>query len=352
MPVSVPRRLIAASVLVVSALGLSACAGSAGPGSSTSTDPSSLSGTTITVYNAQHEELTQEWADAFTKKTGVQVVLRNGSDSELGNQIVQEGAASPADVFLTENSPAMSLVESAGLLAPVDAATLANVPAQYRPASGDWTGIAARSTAMVYNPSLISADQLPTSIMDLQKPEWKGRWAASPTGADFQAIVSAVLQEKGEDATAAWLSAMKENVSPYKGNSTVMKAVNAGEIPLGVIYHYYWFIDQAKTKENSANTKLAYFAPQDPGAFVSVSGGGVLASSKNAAAAQEFLAFITGPDGQQVLRDGTSFEYAISSDVASNPALPPLSSLQPPAIDPSTLNSKKVTDLMTAAGLI
>ncbi|RKS93710.1 iron(III) transport system substrate-binding protein [Microbacterium sp. AG790] len=352
MPVSVPRRLAAASVLVIAALGLSACAGSTAPGASSSTDSSSLSGTSITVYNAQHEELTQAWADAFTKKTGIEVVLRNGSDSELGNQIVQEGSASPADVFLTENSPAMSLVENAGLLAPVDAATLANVPTQYRPASGDWTGIAARSTVMVYNPSLISSDQLPTSIMDLQKPEWKGRWAASPTGADFQAIVSAILQEKGEDATAAWLTAMKENASAYKGNSTVMKAVNAGEIPLGVIYHYYWFIDQAKTKENSANTKLAYFGPQDPGAFVSVSGGGVLASSKNAAAAQQFLAFITGPDGQQVLRDGTSFEYAIGSDVASNPALPPLSSLQPPAIDPSTLNSKKVTDLMTAAGLI
>ncbi|EIC07232.1 extracellular solute-binding protein family 1 [Microbacterium laevaniformans OR221] len=352
MPVSFPRRLAAASVLVIAALGLSACAGSTAPGASSSTDSSSLSGTSITVYNAQHEELTQAWADAFTKKTGIEVVLRNGSDSELGNQIVQEGSASPADGFLTENSPAMSLVENAGLLAPVDAATLANVPTQYRPASGDWTGIAARSTVMVYNPSLISSDQLPTSIMDLQKPEWKGRWAASPTGADFQAIVSAILQEKGEDATVAWLTAMKENASAYKGNSTVMKAVNAGEIPLGVIYHYYWFIDQAKTKENSANTKLAYFGPQDPGAFVSVSGGGVLASSKNAAAAQQFLAFITGPDGQQVLRDGTSFEYAIGSDVASNPALPPLSSLQPPAIDPSTLNSKKVTDLMTAAGLI
>lgn len=352
MPVSVPRRLAAASVLVIAALGLSACAGSTAPGASSSADSSSLSGTSITVYNAQHEELTQAWADAFTKKTGIEVVLRNGSDSELGNQIVQEGSASPADVFLTENSPAMSLVENAGLLAPVDAATLAHVPTQYRPASGEWTGIAARSTVMVYNPSLISSDQLPTSIMDLQKPEWKGRWAASPTGADFQAIVSAILQEKGEDATAAWLTAMKENASAYKGNSTVMKAVNAGEIPLGVIYHYYWFIDQAKTKENSANTKLASFGPQDPGAFVSVSGGGVLASSKNAAAAQQFLAFITGPDGQQVLRDGTSFEYAIGSDVASNPALPPLSSLQPPAIDPSTLNSKKVTDLMTAAGLI
>ena len=77
-----------------------------------------------------------------------------------------------------------------------------------------------------------------------------------------------------------------------------MKAVNAGEVPGGVIYHYYWFGDQAEHQENSKNAKLHYFGKQDPGAFVSVSGGGVLASSKNQAAAQAFLAFITGKAGQ------------------------------------------------------
>jgi iron(III) transport system substrate-binding protein len=113
--------------------------------------------------------------------------------------------------------------------------------------------------------------------MDLAQPQWKGRWAASPSGADFQAIVSAMLALKGEQATLAWLKAMKTNFVAYKGNSTVMKAVNAGQIDGGVIYHYYRFVDQAKTGENSKNTRLHYFKNQDPGAFVSISGGGVLA---------------------------------------------------------------------------
>ena len=65
----------------------------------------------ITVYNAQHASLTKAWAEAFTKETGIQVTLRQGSDVELANQIVQEGANSPADVFLTENSPGMALVD-------------------------------------------------------------------------------------------------------------------------------------------------------------------------------------------------------------------------------------------------
>ncbi|RAZ86626.1 iron ABC transporter substrate-binding protein [Mesorhizobium hawassense] len=306
----------------------------------------------IVVYNAQHESLAKEWANGFTKETGIKVTLRNGGDSDFSNQIVAEGTASPADVFLTENSPAMALVEAAGLFAPVDADTLAQVPQEYQPSSGKWVGVAARSTVFAYNKDKLKEDQLPKSLLDLADPSWKGRWAASPSGADFQAIVSALLQIKGEAATADWLKAMKANFTAYKGNSTVMKAVNAGEIEGGVIYHYYWFGDQAKTGENSKNVGLHYFKNQDPGAFVSVSGGGVLASSKHPKEAQAFLKWVTGKGGQNVLKTGTSYEYAVGKGAESNPKLVPLADLQAPKVDPATLNSKKVIDLMTQAGLL
>jgi iron(III) transport system substrate-binding protein len=69
----------------------------------------------LVVYNAQHETLTKAWVAGFTEETGIPVTIRNGDDTEMGNQLVQEGAASPADVFLTENSPAMVLVDNAKL---------------------------------------------------------------------------------------------------------------------------------------------------------------------------------------------------------------------------------------------
>lgn len=295
----------------------------------------------IVVYNAQHENLVKSWVDGFTKETGIKVTLRNGGDSELGNQLVQEGTASPADVFLTENSPAMVLVDNAKLFAPLAAETLQQVAPQYRPEHGRWIGIAARSTVFVYNPAKISEAQLPKSLMDLAQPQWKGRWAASPSGADFQAIVSAMLALKGEQATLAWLKAMKTNFVAYKGNSTVMKAVNAGQIDGGVIYHYYRFVDQAKTGENSKNTRLHYFKNQDPGAFVSISGGGVLASSKHQEQAQAFIKWITGKQGQDELRTNNAFEYAVGVNAASNPKLTPLQALEAPKVEPSSLNSKK-----------
>lgn len=305
----------------------------------------------LVVYNAQHEDLTQAWAEEFTKETGITIEMRNGSDNELANQLVAEGSGSPADVFLTENSPGMNIVEQAGLFAPVDAATLAQVPTANNPSTGNWVGIAARSTVFVYNTDLLPEADLPASIMDLQDPAWQGKWAASPSGADFQAIVSAILELKGADATSAWLDAMKTNAGIYRGNSTVMKAVNAGEVPGGVIYHYYWYGDQAGTGENSSKTKLLFWDNQDPGAFLSVSGGGVLASSTKQEQAQQFLAFVTSKTGQQIVAD-TVFEYPIGSDVPANPALKPISELQPPAIDPASLNGPEVTELMTEAGLI
>lgn len=348
IPMKIPNIALAKIALVATAtLALAAC----GSDASTAPAPSeAVDG--ITVYNAQHESLTKEWIDAFTKETGIKVTLRQGSDTEMSNQLIQEGAASPADVFLTENSPAMAQVENAALFADVDQTTIDQVPAEFRPSTGKWTGIAARSTVLVYDKNKISEDKLPKSMLDLANPEWKGKWAASPTGADFQAIVSALLELKGEAATEAWLKGMKDNFKAYKGNGTAMKAVNAGEVDAALIYHYYYYGDQAKTGENSKNVTPYYFKNQDPGAFVSVSGGGVLKSSKKASDAQAFLKFITGKKGQEILKTGTSFEYAIASQVEANEKLVPIKELQAPVVDPAKLNSSKVTDLMTQAGLL
>jgi iron(III) transport system substrate-binding protein len=306
----------------------------------------------LLIYNAQHESLTKEWIDAFTKATGIKVTYRQGGDTELGNQIIAEGSASPADVFLTENSPAMAAVEKAGLFADVDPTVQQQVPAQYRPASNKWTGVAARTTVFVYNKTRLQENQLPKSIMDLRSPAWKGRWGAPPAKADFQAIVAAMLALTGEQATAAWLAGMKTNATVFQDNIATLRAVNDGQVDGGIVYHYYWFRDQAKTKDISANTALHYFRNQDPGAFISISGGGVLNSSKKKEQAQQFLRFITSKAGQEVLQKGTSFEYPVGSDVAANPALPALDTLQAPKVNPSDLNAAKVTDLMTAAGLL
>ena len=249
------------ALAATAALGLTACGGSTTPAATGSSAASAgADNGEITVYNAQHESLTKEWIDGFTAETGIKVTMRQGSDTELSNQIIQEGEASPADVFLTENSPAMTQVENAGLFADVDEATITQVPEEFRPSTGKWTGIAARSTVLVYDKNKLTEDQLPTSMLDLANPEWKGKWAASPSGADFQAIVSALLELKGEAATEEWLKGMKENFKAYKGNSTAMKAVN---IDLLVDRNYGLSHDFQWCREASVNDQGKLLVPKE-----------------------------------------------------------------------------------------
>ena len=342
-------RVASAAGLAAVLLGVAAC-GTTNTPTNAGSGPAKKA--TLTLYNAQHEDLMELMVKDFTKQTGIEVKVRNGEDFELGNQLVQEGAASPADVFVTENSPAMSLVNSKGLFAKVDDAALAQVPAQFAPADKGWVGFAARSTVFVYNPTQLKEADLPASIMDLSKPAWKGKVGISPAGADFQAIVSAVLTLKGEAATTEWLKGLKENVKVYSGNSAVMKGVNAGEIESGVIYHYYWHKDQAESGANSKNVKQVFFDNKDAGAFLSVSGAGVIKSSKNQAEAQQLVKYLNGPAGQKVLADSKALEYPIGNGAAANKVLKPLGELSPPTVDLATLNGPKVVSLMQTVGLL
>jgi iron(III) transport system substrate-binding protein len=307
---------------------------------------------TLTVYSAQHESLVRAMLEDFTEQTGIELEFRDANDSELANQIVQEGEASPADVFLTENSPSIDVVDKAGLLEPLDEATLDQVGEQYRPDSGTWVGFAARSTVLAYNPADVGEAELPASILDLAAPEWQGRVGIAAGGADFQAIVSAVLAIEGEDVTREWLTGLERNAEVYSSNTAVMKAVDESEVDVGVMYHYYWYRDQAEGGLIGDDAALHYFRNQDPGAFVSISGAGVLASSDQKEAAQRLVEYLTSAAAQERLADSSALEYAVGNGVASAGALPPLESLQAPDVDPGSLNAPLVTELMQDVGLL
>lgn len=332
------RAAIAAILAVAATTTMAACGGG--------------DGNALIVYNAQHEDLMKDMVGAFTAETGIKVKLRSGADFELANQLVEEGSGSPADVFVTENSPAMTLVDGSGGFSTLDPATLAQVPSRFAPSDGDWIGFAARSTVLVYDTRKLSSADLPASIMDLAGPKWKGKVGIAAAGADFQAIVSAVVAVEGEAAASQWLDGLKANAKIYQNNVAVMKAANDGEIEAGVMYHYYWYKDQAESGDNSANTALHFFGNKDAGAFLSVSGAGVLKSSAKQAEARQFVRFLSGTGGQQVLADTEAFEYTVSDEVTSNAKLKPMAELDPPDVDIAELNGPRVVELMRQGGLL
>ncbi|MGH7667576.1 MAG: extracellular solute-binding protein, partial [Candidatus Dormibacteria bacterium] len=287
--------------------------------------------TTLILYNGQHPETTDSLVRAFEQKTGISVETRSNDEDVLADQIVEEGANSPADVIYTENSPALEYLQSKGLLTRVSASTLAQVPAQYNSPKSDWVGVSARVSVIVYNTRLLHPSQLPTSVMSLADPRWKGLLGIAPEETDFQPIVTSIALHYGKAAALKWLKGVSANAGShvYPDNETITSRVNSGQVAIGIINHYYWYRLRAELGQAQMHSAIAYFAPGDAGYVIDVSGAAVLKSSRHRRAAQEFLAFLTSQRGEEILAHSDSFEYPLGSKVASAKGLRPFASLQP-----------------------
>jgi iron(III) transport system substrate-binding protein len=295
--------------------------------------------TTLILYNGQHPQTTDSLVSAFERKTGIQVEVRSNDEDVLADQIVEEGAASPADLIYTENSPALEYLQGKKLLAAVPRSTLALVPSKYSSPASEWVGVSARVSVMVYNTHLLSASQLPTSVMSLADPRWRGLLAIAPGETDFQPIITSIARTYGKAAALNWLEGVKANAEQhmYPDNETITARVNSGQAAIGIINHYYWYRLKAEIGASQMHSAIAFFAPRNAGYVLDVSGAAVLKSSTHKAAANEFLAFLVSRQGQEILAHSDSFEYPLGSGVVTARDLRPFASLQPAALTISDL---------------
>jgi len=308
----------------------------------------------LTLYSAQHEQTVDLLTKEFTKETGIEVKVRSGEAPELASQLVKEGASSPADVFFTENSPELELLSEKGLLAKVAPATLATVPAQDSGPAGDWVGVLARENVLAFNPSMIHEDALPASLLDLAKPEWKGKVAIAPTDADFLPLVGAVVALKGRPSALEWLKGLRDNATLFDDDEGVVAAVDRGAVATGVINSYYWARLRTEKGADKMQSAIHHFSGGDVGALMNVSGAAAMKGSRNQAAAQKFLAFLVSKPAQEMVSKlDITFEYPLAADVAANPVLKPMGELQPPLITLKQIgDDRDAAELLREAGLI
>jgi iron(III) transport system substrate-binding protein len=287
---------------------------------------------TLTLYNGQHEQTTDSLVAGFEKAyPNITVAVRSDDEDTFDAEIVEEGSRSPADVFYTENSPALEYLQQKGLLAKVDSSTLALTPSKYNSPEGDWVGVSARVSVLIYNPSLIKKSALPTSVLGLANPKYKNELAFAAGETDFQPIVTAVLKAYGKQAALNWLNGIKSNAGShiYSDNETIADEVNRGAVAFGVVNQYYWYRMQAEIGAANMHSKITYFSPYNPGYVLDVSGAGILQSSKHQAASQLFLHFLVSNKGQEIIAHSISYEYPIASGVTTAQPETPFHDLKP-----------------------
>jgi iron(III) transport system substrate-binding protein len=296
---------------------------------------------TLTLYNGQHEQTANALVAAFSRATGIGVSIRNDDEDVLDAEIVAEGRRSPADVLFTENSPALEYLQEKGLLAHVDPSTLAHTPSEYSSPIGDWVGVSARVSVLIYNPSLIRKSALPRTALELADPRYRGKLAFAAAETDFQPIVTSVLRTYGRAKALRWLDGIRANAGShlYPDNETIADEVNRGAVAFGVVNQYYWYRMRAEIGASNIHSEITYFAPRDPGYVLDISGAAILKSSRHQAAAQRFLAFLVSRKAEEIIAHSTSFEYPIASGVTTAQPEAPFDELQPNPIDVAQLGT-------------
>jgi iron(III) transport system substrate-binding protein len=285
-------------------------------------------GDALVVYSGRNQNLVRPILDRFARQTGTDIRVRYAETTELTPTLLEEGSATRADVFFSQDAGALAALASRGLLARLPDDVLDQVEPRFRDPGRRWVGVTGRARVIAYNTARLSEAQLPQSVLEVAGPAWRGRVGFPPTNASFVAFVSALIEQVGTERTRAFLEGLEANgAKRYDNNVLVLDAVARGEVDLGLTNHYYLYNE---FKERPRAPVANHFPGQQPGGegtFVNVAGVGILARSDQGPAAERFVRFLLGEQAQDYFRDETA-EYPLRRGVEPIPELPPLGRLR------------------------
>ena len=305
----------------------------------------------LTVYSGRNEELVGEVFDDFTEETGIEVEVRYGDTAELASTILNEGDATPADVYFGQDAGALGALEAEERFAELPQDVLDLVDPNFRSPDGHWIGTTGRVRVIAYNTDALDEDEVPDSVLDLTDPEWEGRIGWAPTNGSFQSFVTALRLSEGEDAAREWLEGIIDNdPAEFENNTGVVEGLGRGEVEVGLVNHYYLARFTAENPDFPVDNK---YLPGDIGGLVNVAGIGIVEGTEHREAAEELVRFLLSEDTQTYFGQVTNeLEFPLRDGVDA-PELPSLEELDAPEVDLSRLEDLQGTlELLQEVGAL
>ena len=275
---------------------------------------------------------------------------RESGTADAANTIINEGPATPADVFWSVDAGSLAAVSAEGLAATLPSEVVDPVPEEFHP-DDTWVGTAGRARAVPYNTDELSEDDIPDSVMEFPEVEgFRNAIGWAPTYGAFQSFITAMRLLEGEDATREWLQGMLDaGVTEYNNEFLVSNSVADGALNGGLANHYYALRVQAARPD--APIDLA-FTSGDAGGLINVAGASVLSASQNQELAFTFVRHLLSSEAQEFFATRT-YGYPMVGDIPPVGGLPPVSELNPPSIDLRELSNIQPTlELMREVGVL
>jgi iron(III) transport system substrate-binding protein len=309
------------------------------------------SGPSVTIYSGRSSDLIGPILDDFAAETGTDVRVKYGDSAELALLIAEEGDKSPADVFVSQTPGAIGYLDEQGLLAELSVEVIDLAGPGAASDDGRWVGLSGRRRVIVYNADMADPQDLPDSVLDLTEPEYEGMVGVAPSNGSFQDFVSAMRIDLGDEATAEWLAGMADNdAQEYGNNNAIVEAVARGEIPMGLVNHYY--NERLLAEDPDAPSENYYLPATDVGSLLIVTAAAVLESSDDKEVAEELVSWLLAEPAQTYFTEET-FEYPLAVGVDPNDVLEPFEADEVFTVDYAALGADFETtlDLIRESGL-
>jgi iron(III) transport system substrate-binding protein len=277
----------------------------------------------LNLYSSRHYNTDRRLYDDFTRQTGIRINLVEAAGAgELIARIKSEGRNSPADVLLTVDAGNLWKAQQEGLFAPIKSAVLERrVPAHLRDPEGHWFGFSKRVRVIYFNRDRVNFNEL-TGYQDLANPKYRGRVVMRSSSNIYnQSFTAALIARDGREKAEQWVRGVVANFArPPAGNDTSNirdVAAGVGDLTMGNTYYYARLAASNKPEDQEVVSKVGVFFPDQrgDGAHVNISGGGVLKTAPNRAAAIRFMEYLVSDSAQSYFANG-NFEFAVVPGVA------------------------------------
>jgi len=194
----------------------------------------------VVVYTSHDQIYSEPILSDFEEKTGIRVRavydVEATKTTGIVNRLIAEKKHPRCDVFWNNENSRTIVLKNRGLLSPYNSPPGADIPARFRDPEAYWTGFGARARVIIYNTALVKPEEIPRSIFDFTKEDWKGRFAmANPLFGTTATHAAALFCLLGEEKAKQFFADLKANqVIIAQGNSVVRDQVANGEIRAGL----------------------------------------------------------------------------------------------------------------------
>ncbi len=267
---------------------------------------------TLNIYTGRHYDL-EEAFDQFTEETGIQVEYLTGTDAELRERLETEGEDTKADIFMTVDAANLALAAEEDIFQPLDSEILDEaIPSQYKDTENNWFGLSLRARTIVYNPDVLSPEEVPTSYAELAEPEWDGRLCLRQSTSTYtQSLIASLIANEGEERATEIAQGWADNAEILDKDSKVLDSIEQGKCDVGITNHYY--LARKLEEDPDFGVELLWAGPENNGTHINISGAGVTRNSDHPEAAQQLLEYLA-TDGQNIFVDG-NHEFPANEDV-------------------------------------